>query len=211
MQAHQDADRLIQDIWLYEGKGCFFGCAMQTDVSALDKAIKEMQLPAWLVYLSESIFEGLPQEEAIAFPVQLLKAIPHDTEIIEAMHKIAIKRLEPLIREPNGEEVNTAIQQVIDYHKNTDRTEDERHLVHLAANSAVDLGVDYAAYLAVHSAVHSAAANRAYSAVRSAGCLAASLAARSARSAVRLAASSAAEAEAWQKERDNLIAALKEL
>jgi hypothetical protein len=127
MQAHQDADRLIQGEWIDdpafydEGElrdGCFFGCAMQTDEDPLEKAIVKMQLPDWLVYLAEKIFEGLPQEDALAFPVQLLKAIPTNADISEVKHVIAIKRLEPLIREPNGEEVNTAIQQVIDHHKN---------------------------------------------------------------------------------------------
>ena len=194
MQAHQEADRLIQGEWLntdaefYEGeefhRGCFFGCAMQTDSDALQEAIEHMQLPPWLVHLSEKIFEGLPKDDALAFPVQLLKAIPSDTDISEVIHKIAVKRLEPLIRESNGAESNEAIQQVIDYHKNTERTEEDRKAADSAATSIADSAADSAARSAAYSA-DSAAYSAAYSAVHLA------------RSAV------------WQKERDNLLQALR--
>ena len=53
MQAHQDADALMQGQWFNGDKGCFFGCAMQTDEEPLEKATKEMGLPIWLVYLAE--------------------------------------------------------------------------------------------------------------------------------------------------------------
>ena len=187
MQDHQDADRLEQGRWWDNGdkKGCFFGCAMQTDRDALQKAIEHMQLPAWLVHLAEAIFEGLPADDALLFPVQLLEAIPANTDISEVMHTIAVKRIEPLIIETNGNGVNNAIQQVIDYHKNTERTEDYRKKVLLAANSALSAArsarsVRSAALSAVYSAVYSSAYS--YSAKQS----------------------------AWQRERDNLLQALKE-
>tara|TARA_R110002012_G_scaffold318308_1_gene536357 strand:+ start:13699 stop:14310 length:612 start_codon:yes stop_codon:yes gene_type:complete len=187
MQAHQDADRLIQGSWWSHQKGCFFGCAMQTDDEPLKKAIAEMQLPAWLVHLSEKIFEGLPKENALLFPVQLLKAIPTETDISEVEHIIAVKRLEPLVIESNGDEVNNAIQQVIDYHKNTRRTEEERKAAYSVVRKAADLSADSVARSA-HSAADSA---------RSATVAAA-------RSAVRL-----ADSAVWEQERDNLIQALK--
>ena len=88
MQAHQDADRLMQGDWLdrhpdEDGlfRGCFFGCAMQTNRKALGKAADAMQLPYELIALAESIFEGLPPEEAMLFPVQLLRAIPVETDL----------------------------------------------------------------------------------------------------------------------------------
>ena len=90
MQAHQDADRLVQGAWLdawhdteEDGifSGCFFGCAMQTDESPLVKAADAMQLPLWLIELAEHIFESLPPQEAILFPVQLLRAIPVETDL----------------------------------------------------------------------------------------------------------------------------------
>jgi len=225
MQAHQDADRLIQGEWLntdaefYEGeefhRGCFFDCAIQTDEDALERAVEAMQLPAWLVYLAKKIYEGLPKDEALLFPVQLLKAVPTDTDISEVRHRIAVKRLEPRLQKSNGNDVNNAIKQVIEYHKNTERTEDER----LAARSAADLAADLVysvSFSAVSSAVSLAASLTASSAASSASSaassasLTASSAASSASSAVSSAVSSAASSAAWVKERDNLLQALQE-
>ena len=183
MQAHQDADRLAQGGWWdnEDQKGCFFGCAMQTDGNALEVAIKAMQLPGWLVHLAEAIFERLPEDDALLFPVQLLKTIPVNTDITEVKHAIAVRRLKPLIRSSNSNDVNYAIQQGIEYHKNTERTEEDR----IAVNSA--------AYSVVNSVVNSAAYSAALSAARSA----------------RSAADSARSA-AWKQEKNNLLQALKE-
>ena len=164
MQAHQDADRLMQGGWydLEDGTGCFFGCAMQTEDDALKKAIEYMQLPAWLVYLAEKTFEGLPKDDALLFPVQLLKVIPTDADITEVMHRIAVKRLEPLIQESNSDEVNNAIQIVINYHKNTERTEEERAAARPADSAAYSAACSarsaaYSAALSARSAAYSAA------------------------------------------------------
>ena len=80
---HRKADRFIQGQWIEEGKdekgmhrGSFFTCMMQTDEDILSSAVDQMKLPAWLIHVSEKIFEGLPKEEAKEFPVQLLEAIP---------------------------------------------------------------------------------------------------------------------------------------
>ncbi|MEE9351487.1 MAG: hypothetical protein V3U78_04450, partial [Thiotrichaceae bacterium] len=96
MQEHQDADRLVQGRWFKNGRGCFFGCAMQTDENALPKAIAKMKLPAQLVYLAEQIFERLPQKEALKFPVELCKAIPVNVDITNVFHQLSILRLRPL-------------------------------------------------------------------------------------------------------------------
>ena len=78
---HQEADRFIQGNWLNRQigdykSGCFYGCMTQTKENTLSKACEVMHLPEWLVYVSEKIFEGLPKEEAIKFPLELLEAIP---------------------------------------------------------------------------------------------------------------------------------------
>ena len=115
MQEHQDADRIIQGDWWNGSKGCFFGCAMQTDESPLHKAIEAMQLPGWLVHFAEAIHEGLPKEEAMVWPVQLCKAIPCDADIEVVQHKIAIKRLTPLAEK--NPSVASAINEVICCHE----------------------------------------------------------------------------------------------
>ena len=101
MQAHQDADALMQGQWFNGEKGCFFGCAMQTDEEPLEKATKEMGLPIWLVYLAERIFEGLPADEALKFPVQLLEAAPVNVDFVEVECKQSIARLDRLLDLPD--------------------------------------------------------------------------------------------------------------
>ena len=66
MEEHQRLDRLLQGDWFDEDTliGCFFGCATQSSEGTLEKAIAEMKLPPWLVYLAEGIFEGLSVDEA---------------------------------------------------------------------------------------------------------------------------------------------------
>ena len=81
-QEHQELDRFIQWKWLqdekikWKFKGCFYWCMTQTDDNTLKKATEVMWLPAWIVYVSEKIFEWLPRKEALKFPLELLEKIP---------------------------------------------------------------------------------------------------------------------------------------
>ena len=85
---HQAQDRFNQGEWISKDKdklgffkGCFFGCFTQSDYNVLSKAAKTMNIPEWLVRVSEKIFEGLSQEEALSFPVELLEAIPENSDL----------------------------------------------------------------------------------------------------------------------------------
>ena len=85
---HREADRFIQGAWLnglvgdYKS-GCFFGCMTQKEDGVLDTAAKEMDVPLWLVHVAERIFEGLPKDEAVEFPVQFLEAINPNRDLTE--------------------------------------------------------------------------------------------------------------------------------
>ena len=122
MEEHQRLDRLRQGDWFDPATliGCFFGCATQSSEGALKKAIAEMKLPPWLVYLSEKIFEGLPSEEAKTFPVRWLKAIPLNANIESVKHKLAIARLSKLKENCDDDNVNLALEMVIECHKSPD-------------------------------------------------------------------------------------------
>ena len=194
MKEHQKLDRLVQGDWLSDEtvdgvyRGCFFGCAMQTRHNAIGKACAKYDLPLWIGYWSEAVFEGLSQEAAIKWPVQLLEALigfKGDTEKLR--HNLSIKRLSNLLPTAN-EEVNSAIELVINYHKNPD--EQKRIAAEYAAMSAA---------LAARSAARSAA--------RYAD--AAALAARSAAWSAD-AAALAAESAAWSRERDWMLELLRE-
>ena len=89
---HRKFDRFIKVKYI-NGKvkskcsGGFFGCMMQTEEDVLGKASEEMEIPLWLVHVSEKIFDGLKQEEAVEYPVQLLESIPVKKDLDDVYKK----------------------------------------------------------------------------------------------------------------------------
>lgn len=127
MTEHREADRFIQGNWI-EAKddtgtyrGCFFGCAMQTDNNAVRKVSEAMDVPYDILSLAERIFEGLPKSEAVEFPVQFIEAVPEDVDLSNVKHLVAIKRMERLLelhKDCTEYGLLDAIKLTIDYHKN---------------------------------------------------------------------------------------------
>jgi len=150
MMEHQKADQLVQGSWWDSEAqtGCFYGCAMRSDEDAIGKAIDKFKIEPWVAYWSEKVFEGLPKDLALNWPVELLDAmIEFDGDYKDVYHKLSIKRLESL---PNTtyKHVNEAVKKVIDYHLKP--TEDKREAAYSAAYSA-----SYSSYSA-RSAAYSA-------------------------------------------------------
>ncbi len=84
---HQRLDEIVQRTYWKGGRGCLIGCSLHSgDHSAFET---HLGLPRWLAHLSESIFEGLPKEEAVNFPFQLLNAIPTGSDLSNAWHDFA--------------------------------------------------------------------------------------------------------------------------
>ena len=167
MLEHQKADQLVQGAWWNseEKTGCFYGCAVhENDEYAIEKAIQKFGIEPWIAYWSEQVFEGLPQELALNWPVELLDAmIQFDGEHYKNIfNKLSIKRLENLPN-TNDENVNEAIKKVVEYHLNP--TEDKRKEAHSAAEWAARTAhaarsaawVVDAAWAAADSAANSAA------------------------------------------------------
>lgn len=74
VRAHAAADEIIQGVTWENGKGCAVGCTLHTyDHRRYER---ELGLPEWLARLEDTIFEGLPNEQAKLFPEQFLSAIP---------------------------------------------------------------------------------------------------------------------------------------
>ena len=74
MRKHQKADRLTKGIYWEYGKGCAVGCMWRGKHH--DKFETELEIPAWLAYLEDTIFEGLPDAKSQEWPVRFLSAIP---------------------------------------------------------------------------------------------------------------------------------------
>jgi hypothetical protein len=138
MRDHQYHDRFAQGEWLQSDgvRGCFYGCAMRTHVNVLERAAEAMGLPLWFVKLTEAIFEGLPEDLALRFPVEVLEAIPVDTDLTPVEHSMAIARLSILAeRYPQARAV---FNDVIERHKNWEATTEDRwHEVRQAVRTHV--------------------------------------------------------------------------
>jgi len=80
LQAHADADRLVKGQYWENGKGCAVGCTLQSlgaTSNADDHAEYETRLgiPQMLARLEDTIFEGLPNTDAMRWPMRFSAAI----------------------------------------------------------------------------------------------------------------------------------------
>ena len=191
--SHMEHDRFVQGSWIdrrdnTEGlfRGCFFGCMTQTDVKTLTEANKILEIPLWLICVSEKIFEGLPVSAAVKFPYDLIEAIKpeHDSEISWKSWNISLLT-DQLRFVKEGSQQHMAILSCVDLFKMDEISKS-------AAGSAAEAWERSAAESAARSAVWSAwsAAESAESAVWSARS-----AVGSARSAV-----GSAESAVWSAE-----------
>ena len=71
---HAAADEIVQGKYWENGKGCAIGCTIHG--SDHSKYETELGVPEELARLQDAIFEALPADEAKAFPLQFLTAIP---------------------------------------------------------------------------------------------------------------------------------------
>lgn len=87
---HKTFTKEQKEYWLKKGlenqsseKLFLFGCFVELVNKPLYAAAREMNLPLWLIRVSVRIFEGLSGEEASNFPIDLIKAIPPNSNLKE--------------------------------------------------------------------------------------------------------------------------------
>ena len=73
LQAHYQADEIIQGKYWENGKGCAIGCTIHS--SNHKNYELELGIPKNIAYLQESIFESLPNNLAKQFPLEFLSSI----------------------------------------------------------------------------------------------------------------------------------------
>ena len=73
---HDDADedRIVKGQYWERGKGCAVGCTIRGSDHSLYET--ELGIPVALAYLEDAIFEGLPNENAMRWPIAFIEAIP---------------------------------------------------------------------------------------------------------------------------------------
>ena len=74
VRAHRLADQLVKGQYWENGKGCAVACILHSSDHWL--AESELGIPVELFYLTDRIFESLPNGEAMMWPERFLQAIP---------------------------------------------------------------------------------------------------------------------------------------
>jgi len=209
MQQHAEADRFVQGSWLGRKddhdlfRGCFFGCAAQSEDGPIETICELWDMPLWLGHLSETIFENLPTDEAMIWPVQLLEALveaPEDFNFKRLECEININRLSILAE--NNPSVSDVINLCIDCWRQElagDTDIDWESAESAAESAAWSESAWSAAESAAWSAAEAAAEAAAWSAVWSARSASASVAAESVAELSEL---------FWINERDTLLMCL---
>jgi hypothetical protein len=79
LQEHADHDRLVKGQYWQNGKGCAVGCTIRSGNHVEYES--RFGIPVMLAQLEDSIFEGLPNEEAIKWPIQFMSMIPVSADL----------------------------------------------------------------------------------------------------------------------------------
>jgi hypothetical protein len=85
MQAHYDADELLQGATGEEGKGCTVWCALNAYDHELFPSV--LGLPVWLAHLVDAIYEGLSVGKSRQFNLDWPKAIPEGADLSLVIHQ----------------------------------------------------------------------------------------------------------------------------
>jgi len=92
--------------------GCFYGGMTQTEVNPLGRASEQYGLPLWYVYVTEKIYEGLPEGEWETFPLEAIEALGVGLDLDRARSRFHYLVLENQLRFTEGHpEVGLAIRQ----------------------------------------------------------------------------------------------------
>ncbi len=205
LQDHYDADEIIKGQYWENGKGCAVGCTLHS--SNHEEGEKKLGWPAWLLHLEDKLFEGMSNDKAKEFPLDIAKSIGVG-KTFQELNKIKWKFCAYLlneniktvlllenISEELKKEVIDAIRGCLKLHEDAIKNGE------MAARSAAwsaESAARSAAWSAAWSA-ESAADSAAWSAARSAAWSAESAAESAARSAA-WSAESAARSAAWSAE-----------
>ena len=121
MQAHREADRIVQGTYWEDGRGCAVGCGLHTvraltglDLAHSDHAALAAQVgvPEVLEHLQDKIFEGLPVKLAREWPLRFARAIPDGADLSGVWPMFALAVLRNLPPTPDYPDVTAAVARV---------------------------------------------------------------------------------------------------
>jgi len=92
VKEHQKADQIIKGQYWENGKGCAVGCTIEG--SDHSKYETELGIPKEIAYLEDTLFENLPNELAMTFPLRFLEAVPINADLSKVIAKFVIWQFE---------------------------------------------------------------------------------------------------------------------
>ena len=211
LKYHQDLDAFVQGQWLLneklennDFKGCFYGCTMQTNDNPILKFSEKYSVDLWYCYLTEKIFEGLPDGQYRQFPYRSIEILPlnFDFNIVKSQfHKAILLKQLDWVKDEKIREVLIKTAKLFEVPFNEISKSAAESAAQSAAQSAWSAAQSawsaaQSAWSAAQSAAQSAARSAAWSAARSAAWSAAWSAQSAAQSAAWSAAWSAAQSAA---------------
>ncbi len=90
LEAHAEADNIVQGSYWEDGKGCAVGCTLHNygvDTSDHSQYENIFGIPQVLAKLEDTIFEGLSVESSKHWPLLFANAVPVDTDISNVFPK----------------------------------------------------------------------------------------------------------------------------
>jgi hypothetical protein len=113
LQAHYDADEIVQGKYWENGKGCAVGCILHDAEGNHHRFEEELGIPRVIARLMDRIFEGLTNGEAKIFPLEVMRAIPVNADLSNIWNKFALWMLSELLNFATYQPSKDAIQSVI--------------------------------------------------------------------------------------------------
>lgn len=160
LQAHADADQLVKGQYWQNGKGCAVGCTLHSlgavNTSSHAAYEKLLGIPQALARLEDRLFEGLPNADAMRWPMRFSAAIVPGADLSRVVWKFLHWLLTDGLPPVDDAAVTAAIKQCADV------------LVPLTRGEPVDRAAARAAAYAARAAANAAAAAAAYAAARAA-------------------------------------------
>ncbi len=157
VKAHQKADEIIKGKYWQDGKGCAVGCTVHSDSHNAYET--ELGIPRAVARIEDVIFEGLPNGQAMEWPLRFLDAVEVGSDLSMVWPKFTLWVLQGVLQyaKPKGK---LAIQTVILLFQewvNGSKPSQERFL---EAKRAAYADADaYAAYAAAYAAAAAAYAD----------------------------------------------------
>ncbi len=199
---HQKQDQILKGTYATEENGKWRGCAVGCSVHSLNMKCgknyetgnhkvyeTELGIPESLARLEDYLFEIMPQEAAMKWPAEFMKAIPVGANLSLVAPKFIVGTLKEVVKLEKVKDDKAVVKAVLDIAKLWEE---------VIAGKNPKSAAWIAAWIAARSATESAAWSATESAAESAGWSAARSAAWSAtESAARSATESAAESAAW--------------